>query len=468
MLGQERTYSAIQQNLEARFEESSIGTAANSRSKEINVGDWNSLASSLSPVEHYEKERETIESLHTFQKLEKQYQFALNYSDSTLQNRRSHSYAVKSVAEKIGKCLGLNNSSCALAGVIGLAHDIGHAPFSHWGEAVLKRKLSPLGINWNHDYSGLLILSDRTGSQHQISDETLEGLLKRDSRFVEFDYPNRNGRLIEELPRAFRQEEVIKKLRLKQYNHLEGQIAHYADPIAFNASDIQDALRIGRLTPKSLEEYFPSAYQVYLYLLDLYVQEFKLVTGLTVSDEVVRSIIVEIPEVHGQVYERFADAFIDFQIIDLLIASTSNLNQIRQLRGLQTSSDLQNLDRLLLGFSTALRQEQIRFEKYCLECLFQHCKGAEQLFEKIYEGFLLQQIELPEPYRKKYRVCQTEECASLVVAEYMSRELNDLDLLDLASCHFPEMDVSEMFELEEVKYTTVSSSTAFRMIAARF
>jgi hypothetical protein len=90
-----------------------------------------------------------------YKMLRKRYQFAINYSDPTLQNRQRHSIYVSNTARDIAARLGLLPASRTLASTIALAHDFGHPPFSHWGETAIRKRLTPHGIVWDHDIAGL-------------------------------------------------------------------------------------------------------------------------------------------------------------------------------------------------------------------------------------------------------------------------------------------------------------------------
>jgi dGTPase len=119
-----------------------------------------------------------------------------------------------------------------------LAHDIGHPPFGHSGEAALEAALEGRG-GFDHNEHSLRRLM-RLDSPYcgfsglNLSWEVLEGLAKHNGPV------NDPGWALAELDTAF-------PLNLADWPSLEAQVAALADDIAYDNHDIDDGLRAGFL-----------------------------------------------------------------------------------------------------------------------------------------------------------------------------------------------------------------------------
>jgi dGTP triphosphohydrolase len=86
------------------------------------------------PLE-FKEEIDKIINLHFFRKLAGKTQVILSLTGPTVRTRLTHTVEVARIARKLCDELGLNSE---LAEAIALAHDLGHTPFGHVGERMLK------------------------------------------------------------------------------------------------------------------------------------------------------------------------------------------------------------------------------------------------------------------------------------------------------------------------------------------
>ena len=84
----------------------------------------------------YQRDRDRVIHSRAFRRLEYKTQVFLNGTGDHLRTRLTHTMEVAAIARNISRALRLNED---LAETIALAHDLGHAPFGHKGEAVLNR-----------------------------------------------------------------------------------------------------------------------------------------------------------------------------------------------------------------------------------------------------------------------------------------------------------------------------------------
>ena len=122
-----------------------------------------------------------------------------------------------------------------LAETIALAHDLGHSPFGHKGEAVLNRLMREHG-GFEHNRQSLRIVEELEEKYPgfrglNLSWEVREGLLKHQTSY---DLPGQRKGFSAKSP------------------SLEAQIANLADELIYGSHDLDDGLDAGLLSEKKL------------------------------------------------------------------------------------------------------------------------------------------------------------------------------------------------------------------------
>ncbi len=165
--------------------------------------------------------------------------------------RSSHVLQVVDTARTISKQLGLNEE---LAEAIAQGHDIGHAPFGHDGERVLKKITQANGLpTFWHEKNGLRMV-EKFSLYHDS---------KGNIRNMNLTYAVRDGIInhcgeVDENGLRPRKEFIdlnsLQKPAEVQPYTWEGIVVKISDKIAYLGRDIEDAVRIGVLTQKNLQE----------------------------------------------------------------------------------------------------------------------------------------------------------------------------------------------------------------------
>jgi dGTPase len=147
-------------------------------------------------------------------------------------SRLTHTLEVTQIARTLARALGLNTE---LTEALALAHDIGHPPFGHAGEAALNHCLRRLGLGFDHNLHALRIVSwfEERYAGFRGLNLTLgvrEGIIKHSQDYSTATHP--------ELAEYF----------LDQFPPLEAQLIDLADEIAYLTADLEDGLEAGILT----------------------------------------------------------------------------------------------------------------------------------------------------------------------------------------------------------------------------
>jgi len=163
----------------------------------------------------FERDRDRVLHSKAFRRLKHKTQVFINPEGDHFVTRMSHTLQVTQVARALAVALGLNE---VLTEAICLAHDCGHTPFGHTGEAALSDYVE--GGEWLHSEQGVRIFE--VLEPCNLSWEVLDGI------------------------RAH-------TWRVKPPPHTaEGWICRFADRIAYLNHDLQDALRAGVITHADL------------------------------------------------------------------------------------------------------------------------------------------------------------------------------------------------------------------------
>jgi dGTPase len=203
----------------------------------------------------FQRDRDRIIHSTAFRRLQHKTQVFLHHEGRHFRNRLTHTLEVSQIARSIARALRLDED---LAEAVALSHDLGHTPFGHAGERALHQAMAEFG-GFDHNVQALRVVTrlENRYAEHDglnLTWETLEGILKHNGPLID-GAGAPVGRYAEEgLPGGLDAIAVVADLRLDTHASLEAQAAAIADDIAYNAHDIDDALRAGLLTLADLVE----------------------------------------------------------------------------------------------------------------------------------------------------------------------------------------------------------------------
>lgn len=175
----------------------------------------------------FQKDRDRVLHTEAFRRLEYKTQVFLNAQSDHYRTRLTHTLEVAQVARTVALALGLNET---LAETIALAHDLGHPPFGHAGEAILNALMDGHGD------------SRHGGFDHNA--HTLRIVTELEDRYPDFAGLNLTRETLDGLAKH--------RSTSSGQHSLEAQLVNVADGLAYSAHDLDDGLQSGLISPSEL------------------------------------------------------------------------------------------------------------------------------------------------------------------------------------------------------------------------
>jgi dGTPase len=222
----------------------------------------------------FQRDRERIIHSTAFRRLEYKTQVFVNHEGDHYRTRLTHTIEVSQLARGIARALRLNED---LTEGISLAHDLGHTPFGHSGEATLNKLMKDHG-GFEHNSQSLKVVEKLEQRYPEfpglnLTFELREGILKHETIYDNPSYPD--------------------ELFPEDRGTMECQVVNVADEIAYTCHDVDDGLRSGLITAEGLgaiplwKELHEKVIEKYPYIqnTDLYRHEMvKAMMGLMTTD----------------------------------------------------------------------------------------------------------------------------------------------------------------------------------------
>lgn len=167
----------------------------------------------------FQVDRDRIIYSNAFRRLKYKTQVFLSPLGDEYRTRMTHTLEVAEIARTIARAMRLNED---LAEAIALGHDLGHTPFGHGGETILKEIYSP---DFSHKEQSLRVVDilENNGRGLNLTYEVRDGILKHSKGY---------GKIIPDNPN-------------EQSFTIEGNIVRIADIMAYLNHDLDDAIRSG-------------------------------------------------------------------------------------------------------------------------------------------------------------------------------------------------------------------------------
>ncbi|MEM7735037.1 MAG: deoxyguanosinetriphosphate triphosphohydrolase [Deinococcota bacterium] len=310
----------------------------------------------------FQKDRDRVVHSNAFRRLEYKTQVFVNNQGDHYRTRLTHTLEVAQVAKSITRALGLNED---LAETIALAHDLGHPPFGHAGEATLDRLAKHYGdeAGFDHNKQSLRIVTKleqryRDFPGLNLSWEVLEGIMKHETRTSLDD--------------------ALLDARWEPNKHpsLEAQLVDLADELAYNVHDLDDGLRSGHLAGEQLTEVTLVA---------------EMLEALDLDPRYLGDVPTSKHNVHNADANRywFIRELLGKLIEDTVVHTHMRLTQA----DVQSLADIRTAGRLLAGPSAEVQAQLAELKDFLYSNLYFHYRQlrmtnkVERLLEQLFHAY---------------------------------------------------------------------------------
>jgi len=212
---------------------------------------------------YFQQDRDRLLHSEAFRRLGYKTQVFVVHEGDFYRTRLTHTMEVSQVARGIACALGLNEDLCE---AVAYAHDLGHPPFGHRGEAALDRFFGDIleeklgvrrpqgGKAFEQNYQSYRIVSNLERRYPRfpglnLTRETLHGILNHHTAFDEPVLP---------YPLVLQDEADTERVRAGYFDtagcSAEAQVVNVADQVAWVTHDLEDALRVRFLSVEELRD----------------------------------------------------------------------------------------------------------------------------------------------------------------------------------------------------------------------
>jgi len=340
----------------------------------------------------FQRDRDRIVHSRAFRRLKHKTQVYISIGGDHYRTRLTHTVEVSQIARTIARALGLNED---LVEATALGHDLGHTPFGHSGEKVLRFIMSgeddldamvrpevrfKLG-GFKHNYQSLRVVDlletryDKPGLN--LTDQVREGILKHTGFFNDHNLCNVD----------------TDGILLERGCHLEGQVVAVADEIAQQTHDLEDGLREGQVDLGRIEE-------------------------LAISRLVLRNIgnYSDLPRFVRQ--NKLIRGLIHLLVTNAIVSSRKRIGEWCEAEGITDSEGFRtvfdSIPRTLVHFDSGLGDEYRQLHRFVYDNII-NCYNVSRmdgksvfLIRKLFKAYLNRPLQLPDyvllGFAKRHRI----------------------------------------------------------------
>jgi len=343
----------------------------------------------------FQRDRERIIHSAAFRRLEYKTQVFVNHEGDNYRTRLTHTIEVAQIARSLARALCLNED---LAEAIALAHDLGHTPFGHAGEAALNKILrEEHGITegFSHNRQSLRVV-DMLEQRYpefcglNLTFETREGIVKHQTIY---DVP---------APADFHPEWRAS---------LEGQVVNLADEIAYNSHDVDDGLRSHILDWDGL-----AALELWRELFEKSLRQYPRLDDHQRRHHLVRLLI-------------------DCQVTDVVSTTRERLERF----GIAALEDVRQCAENLAAFSPEFAGKSARLKQFLFDNMYRHYRlirmeeKARMIIERLFAAYMRNTDQIAPDFRRRL----AGEDKVILVADYIAGMTDRFAMLEFKKLFDP-------------------------------
>lgn len=300
----------------------------------------------------FQRDRDRVVHTTAFRRLEHKTQVFIIYEGDYFRTRLTHTLEVAQIGRTIARALGANED---LVEAICLAHDLGHSPFGHSGEAALARLMKDSG-GFDHNRQSLRIVTELEQRFPEfpglnLTWEVREGMVKHESEYDSADARDYDPAL---------------------RGNIETQVANVADELAYTTHDLDDGLRSGMILPQMLD-------------------------GVALWEILRESFSWQASELADVERHRMIRELVGLMVTDLVHATDQRLKT----SGVRSPLDVQRLQTNLLGYGEDMQRRHRELKDFLYQNLYSHFRvlrmavKAERVIADLFNAYRSEPAILP-------------------------------------------------------------------------
>lgn len=326
----------------------------------------------------FQRDRDRVIHSGAFRRLEYKTQVFVNHEGDYYRTRLTHTLEVAQISRSIARALRLNED---LTEAIALAHDLGHTPFGHSGEAALNEKMEEYGESFEHNRQSWRVV-DKLEKKYpgfpglNLSWEVREGIIKH---ITSYDHPE------------------IKEFNPDKSPTLEAQIVNVADEIAYTNHDLDDGLTSGYINEEEL-------------------------SGISLWREVYEVTKKDNPQLNRETWKyQTVKSLINKQVSDLIINTDNNLVKFK-------IKDIEDVHKapIVIQFSAEMEEKNAHLKKFLLEHLYRHYKvmrmvdKSKRFIKELFDIYINCPQQLPPDEQKKIAGLNKKSEIARIICDYIA------------------------------------------------
>jgi dGTPase len=305
----------------------------------------------------FQRDRDRILHSTAFRRMEYKTQVFVNHEGDHYRTRLTHTLEVSQIARTVARILKINED---LTEALVLSHDIGHTPFGHAGERVMKDLMKEYG-GFEHNRQSLRIVEKLEHPYPHfeglnLSFEIREGITKHSAHW--------------------KKENVPAELKPNEQPTLEAQMIDYVDEIAYNNHDVDDGLESQMFSFDDLAQ----------------------VTLWKDSVEHVRKKFSKEPI---EVLKRLVISSMITTLVDDLVKNT--LLNIKDHK-IESLAQIRSLGKTLAGYSEPMREKSLELKSFLRTYLYDHPRvirmeeKAKRILQDLFRAYQTRPEQLPRDF----------------------------------------------------------------------
>lgn len=323
----------------------------------------------------FQRDRDRVLHSTAFRRMEYKTQVFVNHEGDHYRTRLTHTLEVSQIARTVARILKINED---LTEALVLSHDIGHTPFGHAGERIMKDLMEAHG-GFEHNKQSLRIVEklehpypDFQGLN--LSFEIREGIIKHSAHWKK-----------ENVPADF-------------FPHkqpcLEAQMIDFVDEIAYNNHDVDDGLT---------SEMF----------------HFEDIADVTLWKDAVDKVRKKYPKEPISTLKRLVISSMITTLVDDLVQTT--LKNIKD-KKIKTEDDIRSMGYCLASYSEDMKKKSLELKSFLRTHLYDHHRviRMEEKAKRVITDLFKAYQTRPEQLPKEFLARNKDQTKERMICDYIA------------------------------------------------